>query len=70
MPRCLVLALVALTLVACGAEPTPTPDLVATQIAVEKAAHATMTAAAPTVTDSPTPTHTSTPKEAPTATST
>lgn len=55
----LVLAVVLWFLVACGGEPTPTPDLVATQIAVEKAAHATMTAEVSTTiapdTSSPTP---------------
>ena len=56
MPRYLVLMLATIGVVACGAEPTPTPDLVATQVAVEMAAHATMTARAPTVTDTPAPT--------------
>jgi hypothetical protein len=51
---------------ACGSELSPTADLVATQIAVEKAAHATMTAEvstvtiASTVTDIPRPTDTAT----------
>lgn len=53
-------------LVGCGGAPSPTPDLVGTQIAVEEAAHATMTARAPTATDTPAPTNTF----APTATST
>lgn len=43
---------------ACGSEPTPTPDAVATQISIEKIAHATMTAQAPTPTHAPTPTPT------------
>lgn len=42
----------------CGGPPTPTPDLVATQIAVEMAAHATMTAGAPTATFTPVPSST------------
>lgn len=59
-----VLVLASCLLVACGggASPTPTPDLVATQIAVEEAAHATMTARAPTAT------HTATPSSTPTDT--
>ena len=68
MIRYLVLALVVLSLAACGAEPTPPPDLVGTQIAVEEAAHATMTALAPTVTNTPTATRTPTPTETSTAT--
>jgi hypothetical protein len=70
------LTLVLLLLVACGAEPTPTPDLVATQVAVEKAAAATLTAEAPTVTNAPEPTSTptatatDTPTATPTATNT
>jgi hypothetical protein len=74
----MVLVLALCLLGACGGEPTPTPDLVATQIAVEKAAHGTMTAEAPTPTDTPTctatptPTNTAThtPTPTPTATST
>jgi endonuclease YncB( thermonuclease family) len=73
----LILA-VSMLVVSCGGEPTPTPDLVATQIAVEKAAHATMTAevlaAAETLpptstveaTDTPTPEPTPTPEATPT----
>jgi hypothetical protein len=53
-------------LTACGGEPTPTPDAVATQIAVEEIAHATMTAQAPT--PSPVPTRTHTPANAAVAT--
>lgn len=60
MKRYLVVVFVSCLLVGCGAEPTPTPDLVATQIAVEEAAHATMTARAPEaatpVVQMPTPT--------------
>lgn len=72
--RCHWVLIVALAtiLAACGTEPSPTPDLVATQIAVEEAAHATMTARAPTATDTPThtptPTHTSTPTRTPSPT--
>jgi hypothetical protein len=49
-------------LAACGGEPAPTPDLVATQVAVERAAAATLTAEAPVPTDTlePTPLPTST----------
>lgn len=61
MSRCLILALAICTLAACGHQPTPTADLVATQIAVEMAAHATMTAMAPTATNTPVPTDTPTP---------
>ena len=46
MKRTLVLLVLVALLVGCGGEPEPTPDAVATQIAVEKAAHATMTAEA------------------------
>jgi hypothetical protein len=42
------LLLMGLLLLACGPSTTPTPDLVATQVAVEKAAAATLTAEAPT----------------------
>lgn len=65
MKRCVVVALVVCVLVACGAEPTPTPDAVATQIAVEEAAHATMTAQAPEATATPTPTDTPEPTDTP-----
>ena len=44
-------------LAACGGEPTPTPDAVATQIAVEEIAHATMTAQDPIPSPALTPTH-------------
>ena len=53
MKRFIALILVVCFLGACGGEPTPAPDLVATQIAVEEAAHATMTAKAPTATPKP-----------------
>lgn len=51
-------------LTGCGGDPTPTPDLVSTQVAVEKAAAATLTAEAPTATSTPAPTDvpTSTPE--------
>lgn len=58
MKRYPVLVLILWLLLGCGAEPTPTPDLAATQIAQEKAAHTTMTAEAPTPTKPPTPTPT------------
>jgi hypothetical protein len=60
MKKVLVLVLVLSSLAACGGEQTPTPDLVATQIAVEEAAHATMTARVPTATHTPAPTPTTT----------
>jgi hypothetical protein len=61
-------------LAACVSVPASTPDLVATQVAVERAAAATITAEAPTPTSTlaSTPTHTptSTPTPTPTSTST
>jgi hypothetical protein len=65
--------LVLCLLVGCGAPPTATPDLVATQVAVEKAAAATLTAEAPptvaqVVTNTPQPTSTPSPTSIPTAT--
>jgi len=69
MKRFMALILVVCFLGACGAEPTPTPDLVATQIAVEEAAHATMTARAPIYTSTPEPTDTSSPTSTPSPTS-
>lgn len=61
----LTLALVTLLLSAnCASEPSATPDLVATQVAVLRAAAATLTAEAPA------PTPASTPTPAPTATPT
>jgi hypothetical protein len=70
MRRSVVLALALCVLAACGGEPTPTPDLVATQVAVEKAAAATLTAEAPTPTNTPTNTPTPTSTLTPTATPT
>lgn len=49
-----------LVLVACGVQSTPTPDLVATEVVVKKAAAATLTAEAPTATATPSPTSTQT----------
>jgi uncharacterized protein YgiM (DUF1202 family) len=46
MARFVVLSIVLLTLVSCGAPVTPTPDAVATQVAVGRAAAATLTAEA------------------------
>lgn len=68
MRKYLGLALILCLLAACGRQPSPTPDLVATQIAVEIAAHATMTAMVPTATDAPEPTATPTATEPPTPT--
>jgi len=64
----LTLALVTLLLSAnCASEPSPTPDLVATQVAVLRAAAATLTAEAPTPAPSasPTPRPTATPTPLP-----
>ena len=66
MRKVLILALVLCLLAACGGGPPPTPDLVATQIAVEIAAHATMTAMVPTATSRPKPTETPVPTVTPT----
>ena len=66
MKKGLILALVLGSLAACSGEPSPTPDLVATQIAVEDAAHATMTARVPTATNTPEPTSTATATPTPT----
>jgi hypothetical protein len=74
--RYVILSVLVFVLVGCGAEPTPAPDLVATQIAVEEAAHATMTARAPTAsealgpTDTPAPTETPEPSKTPKPTNT
>jgi len=69
-----ILPVLVFALVGCGGPATQSPDLVATQIAVEEAAHATMTARAPTVSPTPratdTPEPTSTPTATPTATNT
>lgn len=62
MARYLCLALVLTVIAACGAPPSPTPDTVATQVAVQRAAAATLTAEAPVATSpSPTAANTSTP---------
>ena len=70
MKKCLSLALILYLVAACGDEPSPTPDLVATQIAVEVAALATMTAWTPTATSTPEPTDTPTPTVVPSKTPT
>ena len=74
MKRCAIAMLVLFTLAGCGGPARPTPDLVATQIAVEEAAHATMTAKAPKTTEpslaTKRPEPTATPSAAPAATST
>ncbi len=64
---CLALALI---LTACGADATPTPDLVATQVAVHTAAVATLTAEVPTATNTPIATPTLTPSDTPRPTET
>lgn len=67
----IALALVlALALTACGGPPTPTPDLVGTQVAVGRAAAATLTAEAPTATLTSMPSNTPEPTATPTATRT
>lgn len=48
MKRILMLLVSTWLVVGCGPEPTPTPDLVATQVAVMESAAATLTAGAPT----------------------
>lgn len=65
---CLVLVLVAL--IACGAPPSPTPDIVATQVAAQRAAAATLTAEAPAATSPPLPTAADTSTPAPSVTPT
>lgn len=70
MKRYIILVLLVVGLAACGAPPTATPDAVATQVAVLEAAAATLTAAAPTATDTPRPTPTDTPTATPTETPT
>lgn len=71
MKRYLVLVFALCLIAGCGDEPTPTPDAVATQVAVERAAYATMTAEVPTAThtspptDTPPPTATPAPTETP-----
>jgi hypothetical protein len=70
MKRFVVSAVLLWILAGCGGPATPTPDVVATQIAVEEAAHATMTARAPAATQTPTttpsPTYTTIPTKTPT----
>ena len=51
------LLILALFVIACGTEPTPTPDALATQISVDKAAQATMTAEVPTPKETSMPTN-------------
>jgi len=62
MKRCVILLPIALLVAACGALPSPTPDLVPTRLVVEETARATMTAKAPTAmatnTSAPAPTST------------
>ncbi len=70
----LMSAALASILLGCSPTPTATPDLVATEVAVQKAAIATLTAEAPTATattpPTDTPTATSTQTPSPTATTT
>jgi soluble lytic murein transglycosylase len=68
MSRYLAILFAVALLAGCGGDPTPTPDPVATQVAVEQAVAATLTAAAPTLT--PTPPPTATPMPTPTSTPT
>ncbi|MGD9047730.1 MAG: outer membrane protein assembly factor BamD, partial [Anaerolineae bacterium] len=86
MNRHVALVFLVLLLTGCGGANTPKPDLVSTQVAVEQAAAATLTAQAPTptatptstatptvtptLTPSPSPTSTPTPTETPTPTPT
>ena len=64
----LLCCILVLLVVGCGSEAAPTPDLVATQVAVMEAAAATLTAGAPTATATAIPTEP--PTEAPSATAT
>ena len=68
MQRFVALVLALALLAGCAMPFAPTPDPVATQVAIEEAAAATLTARAPTPTASPTPT--ATPSPTPTATPT
>ncbi len=86
MKRIFAFVFVLFLLFACDGQPTPTPDIVATEAAVQRAAAATLTAEAPTSTPtpsstvtpaptltptpSPTPSPTLTPTQTPTPTST
>jgi hypothetical protein len=66
--RIVIILLAVWLVVGCGAEPTPTPDLVATQVVVMKSAAATLTAGAPTTTPTSAPTPGDTATVAPTST--
>ena len=69
MKRIAFLALILWLTVGCGGAPAPTPDLVATQVAVMAAAAATLTADAPTLTptsEPAPPTRTAPPPDTPT----
>jgi uncharacterized protein YgiM (DUF1202 family) len=74
MRQILAILLVLVLMAACGPAATPTPDLVATQVAVMEAAAATLTARAPAATLPPTatttPSQTATAPPSPTATAT
>jgi hypothetical protein len=68
--RIAFVALIVWLIAGCGAAPTTTPDLVATQVAVMEAAAATLTAAAPTAAPTLTSAPTATPTSAPLPTDT
>jgi uncharacterized protein YgiM (DUF1202 family) len=72
MTRFVVLSIVLITVVACGGPGTPTPDAVATQVAVGRAAAATLTAEAAMtlVAETPAATATAVPTAVPPATAT
>ena len=70
MKKIAFLVLIVWLIAGCGAAPTPTPDLVATQVAVMEAAAATLTAAAPTAAPTLTPAPTATPTSTPPPTDT
>jgi hypothetical protein len=53
MSRCLILVMLLVSMASCTAWPTETPDLVATEVAVQRAVGATLTAEAPTATEAP-----------------
>lgn len=66
MARYVALFILLLALAACGAPATATPDAVATQVAVGRAAAATLTAEVPAATEAPAATATNAPTPVPT----
>jgi hypothetical protein len=66
----LIFIVIFCVITSCGNLPSPTPDAVATRIAIEKAAVATLTAEVPTATNTPVVTATIPPTDTPTVTPT